>query len=288
LYSKSLTAERRVLSTPYVVLSTEYSLLKYAAVLVAVAISQLAFLERSLATEAPAADAIAAGKDALTRGSRFPWYDRRNDDVRRLNMVPRQTADDRGAQWTATPTNTPPPTTRNWPRLGGLATVMQWTGITVLIILLGLLAYLIAASFLKDEVSESTTVRKVVESRRDADRVEALPFHVRAATNDFLAEAGRLYQAGKYSDAIIYLFSYELVELDKHHVIRLTKGKTNRQYVRETRSQPLLRSVLEGTMIAFEDAFFCNKVLSRETFERSWNRVNEFRGELARQEVAAA
>ena len=123
-------------------------------------------------------------------------------------------------------------------------------------------------------------MRKVVESRRDADRVEALPFQVRSATSDFLAEAGRLYQAGKYSDAIIYLFSYELVELDRHHVIRLTKGKTNRQYIRETRSRPLLRSVLEGTMIAFEDAFFGNKVLSRETFERSWNRVNEFRGEL--------
>jgi hypothetical protein len=202
--------------------------------------------------------------------------------------VPRHTTDDRGAQWTTAPANTPARPARNWPQLGGLATVLQWTGITVLVVLLGLLAYLIAASFLKDEVSESTTVRKVVESRRDADRVESLPFHVRAATSDFLAEASRLYQAGKYSEAIIYLFSYELVELDKYHVIRLKKGKTNRQYVRETRGRPLLRSVLEGTMIAFEDAFFGNKTLSRETFERCWNRVNEFRGDLAREEVAAA
>jgi hypothetical protein len=78
------------------------------------------------------------------------------------------------------------------------------------------------------------------------------------------------------------------VELDRHHVIRLAKGKTNRQYVRETRQRPLLRTILETTMVAFEDAFFGNKTLSREAFERSWNRVNEFRMELERQEQVAA
>src|SRR5207253_2223269 len=161
-------------------------------------------------------------------------------------------------------------------------------GITALVLLLGLIAYLIATSFLKEEVSEFASVRKVIESRRDADRVEALPFHVRAATGDFLAEASRLYQAGKYSEAIIYLFSFELVELDRHHVIRLAKGKTNRQYVREARGRPLLRAVLETTMVAFEEAFFGNKTLPRELFERSWTRVNEFRLELERQEQAAA
>jgi hypothetical protein len=158
----------------------------------------------------------------------------------------------------------------------------------MLVLLLGLIAYLIATSFLKDEVSETSSVRKVVETRRDADRVEALPFHVRAAKGDFLTEAGRLYDAARYSEAIVYLFSYELVELDRHHVIRLAKGKTNRQYVRETRQRPLLRAVLETTMIAFEDAFFGNKTLSREDFERSWHRLNEFQLELERMEQAAA
>jgi hypothetical protein len=208
--------------------------------------------------------------------------------VRRLNVVPRQTADERGAQWTASPSNAPTTTTNFRPRFGLFAGFLQWAGITALVLLLGLIAYLIATSFLKDEVSEATSVRKVVESRRDADRVEALPFQVRAATGDFLAEASRLYSAGKYSEAIVYLFSFELVELDRHHVIRLTKGKTNRQYVRETRQRPVLRTILETTMVAFEDAFFGNKTLSRETFERSWTRVNEFRAELERQEQAAA
>ena len=41
-------------------------------------------------------------------------------------------------------------------------------------------------------------------------------------------------------------------------------------------------------MIAFEDAFFGNKTLSREDFERCWQRLNEFQLELERQELAAA
>jgi hypothetical protein len=243
--------------------------------------------QRSFAADSPP-DPVKAGKDALTSGSRFPWYDRKQDDVRRLNVVPRQTSDDRGTQWTAAPSTTPSKNVTARPQWGLLAGFLQWAGITALVLMLGLIAYLIATSFLKDEMSEAASVRKVVESRRDADRVEALPFQVRASTGDFLAEASRLYQAGKYSEAIVYLFSFELVELDRHHFIRLAKGKTNRQYVRETRQRPLLRAILETTMVAFEDAFFGNKTLSRETFEGSWTRVNEFRMELERQEQAAA
>jgi hypothetical protein len=89
-----------------------------------------------------------------------------------------------------------------------------------------------------------------------------------------------LYDASQYSEAIIYLFSHELVELDKHQVIRLSKGKTNRQYLRETRSRPLIAGMLESTMVAFEDSFFGNKQLSRDVFERSWSHLNEFQLEL--------
>ena len=232
-------------------------------------------------------DPVRSTKDVLARGGRFPWYDRANDDVRRLNMVPRESDSQRDVTWTGT-TTTPAAAPRRMPRFSLFGGFLQWLGITVLVLLLGVIAYLIATSFLKDETSESVAVRKVVESRRDADRVEALPFHVRAASGDFLAEARRLYDAGRYSDAIVYLFSHQLVQLDKHHVIRLAKGKTNRQYVREARHRPLLRSVLETTMVAFEDAFFGHKTLSRETFERSWDRLNEFQLELQREELAAA
>src|SRR5262249_43443297 len=147
----------------------------------------LAFGSTTIADETkPLKDPVEAGKESLASGSRFPWYDRRKDDVRRLNMLPRDVPEDRGVTWTDNKAPTPPPAW-NW-RLGWLGTVLEWLGIMTLIVLLGIIGYLIATAFLKDEVSESDglAVRKVVETRRDADRVEALPFHLRAARGDFL------------------------------------------------------------------------------------------------------
>lgn len=277
-----------VLSTKYSVLSTQCTMRRRAMSklpqLIAAALALFLFLPLGFAEDTPP-DPVQTGKDALSSGGRYPWYDRKQDSVRRLQIVPRVPPDERGQKWNSIPTQATPTKTTpvNMPKFDLLGGTLQWVGITLLIVLLGIIAYLIATSFLKDEVSSSTASRKVVEVRRDADRVEALPFKVRAATTDFLAEARRLYDAGQYSEAIIYLFSYQLVELDRNHVIRLSKGKTNRQYLREVRPRPHLAGVLETTMIAFEDAFFGNKVLSRDTFEQSWSRLNDFRAELERQ-----
>ena len=62
--------------------------------------------------------------------------------------------------------------------------------------------------------------------------------------------------------------------------MRLTKGKTNRQYVRELRREIDLKSILSNTMLTFEDVFFGNYPLERSRFERCWNRLEEFHGLL--------
>ncbi|MDX1945503.1 MAG: DUF4129 domain-containing protein, partial [Pirellulaceae bacterium] len=165
--------------------------------------------------------------------------------------------------------------------------VLQGLGLALLLAILALLAYLVIKAFLKNETTE-TMVSRVIETSRDVDRVQALPFQLRRATGDFLAEARRLYEAGNYSEAIIYLFSHQLVALDRQHVIRLAKGKTNRQYVRETRQRPVLREILERTMVAFEDVFFGHHELSRERFEACWQRIDEFQAQLDQLERAAA
>jgi hypothetical protein len=231
-------------------------------------------------------NAVEEGKRILSSGSKFPWYDRRQDDVRPLNAVPRGRPDERGdTSWTKTPSAAGRGGTG---QLNLFGTALQWAGISVLIVLLGLIAFLIAKAFLKDEVSDHVVHRKVIESSRDVDRVEALPFHLRKATGDFLGEARRLYEAGEFSEAIIYLFSYQLVQLDRQHLIRLAKGKTNRQYLRELRQRPALRGILETTVVNFEDAFFGRKRLSREQFERSWQQLDDFHGQIAQLERAAA
>jgi len=240
------------------------------------------------AAQLPEEREVESGQQALSGAARFPWYDKSRDDVRPLHVVPRQPADssNRASPWTRTPTTA---TTGGTPvRITWLGRVLQWLGISVLIVLLALLAYLVAKAFLLEEISETTTVRKVVESARDVDRVEALPFAIRKPTGDFLEEARRLYEAGHYSEAIVYLFSYQLVELDRRHLIRLAKGKTNRQYLRELRRQPRLAGILENTMIAFEDAFFGRKQLPAERFEACWRLLADFHASLEHSQRSAA
>lgn len=245
------------------------------------------FPSASLAEPLSNEQSVEAGKQALSSVTRFPWYDRRQDKARPLHVVPRDKADsdNRGSSWT-----------NNSPVAGGgtgtrrlslFGPVLQWLGLATLISLLGVLAYLIAKAFLKDELTESVVHRKVIETGHDVDRVEALPLKVRTPAGDFLAEARRLFEAGQYSEAIIYLFSHELLQLDKHHLIRLAKGKTNRQYLREVRQLSSVRTILETTMIAFEETFFGRKTLSRERFEQCWQELNDLEAQLVTFDRAA-
>jgi hypothetical protein len=110
----------------------------------------------------------------------------------------------------------------------------------------------------------------------DADRVESLPFQLRRPQSDLLAEARRCYDAGEYGQAMVYLYSYQLIQLDRYQLIRLARGKTNRQYLREMRTRPGLRALLERAMVAFEDVFFGRRELERRRFEACWSRVDEF------------
>ena len=61
-------------------------------------------------------------------------------------------------------------------------------------------------------------------------------------------------------------------------MIRLAKGKTNRQYLREiTRSgRRALGDILEQTLLAFEDVFFGDRELPRDRFEACWQQLAEF------------
>ncbi len=125
------------------------------------------------------------------------------------------------------------------------------------------------AGFKKQEVAAPRVATRV-------DQVEALPFLKQRSLDDLLGQARQHYEAGDFNEAIIYLFSYQLVELDRHNLIRLGVGRTNRQYLRDLHGRGAIRGLLEGTMIAFEDVYFGGRRLSREQFEHVWSRVGEF------------
>ncbi|QGJ72290.1 Hypothetical protein PBC10988_40080 [Planctomycetales bacterium 10988] len=211
----------------------------------------------------------------LLRDANLNWYDSKKDQIRPLEVQP---------QKQAAPTNWNKNWAPNWNFDFGegfgvvnLFEVMIWS---ILSVVLMLIAYMLIKLYLKSEALTKHSDGDSLDDgiMTDVERVEALPVQVRREVTDFLAEATRLYKAGNFRDAILYLYSHQLLMLDRQHIIRLTKGKTNRQYLKEVLrngSQPLMQT-LEPSLVAFEEVFFGNHPLGRERFEACWNRLTEF------------
>lgn len=225
-------------------------------------------------------DAVEEARRALVRAGRVPWYDRQHDTLRRLAVEPAPPPARAAAPQTL-PKGRPAARAHPW-----LGAMLQGLGLGVLAVVLGLISVALVASFLRQEQQE-TTVRKVIASRRDADRVASLPLALDAAPAELLAQARRLAAEGQFSEAIVYLFSYELLLLDQQQVLRLAPGKTNRQYLRETRDRPALAAILARTVQAFEAAFFGHKTIAAPTFAACWQDLEAFHAELAQLHPAA-
>ena len=211
---------------------------------------------------------VEEAREGLRRGG-FPWYDKQNDSAKPVHVdVPWNVGSRPKASWS----------------LPGI-TFWEVVAIVVLaIVVFGLVWLLIRAYLNREElaaVGDSTRVRQATVD--DAARIEALPFQIRQRDIDLLAEARRLYEQGNYSEAIVYFFSYQLVEMDRHQVIRLAKGKTNRQYLRDLRRQPMLQEIIERSMVAFEEVFFGGHELNRARFESVWHQLGQFTAFVAQQ-----
>jgi hypothetical protein len=199
--------------------------------------------------------AIETVTDSLDHWSAPPWYDSATDGEKPFRVAPRPTTK---VDW--------------WKYMEPLL----WGGA---FLLLGLLAYVLIRAFM-DKRRQPTIAYSGARGQRalraEVSRIESLPFQLDKKPISLLDEAERLYREGNFSQAMIYLFSYQLVEMDKMQVIRLTRGKTNRQYLRELRSRNRLRSLVETSMVAFEHVFFGQHALPRAAFEPCWRSVSEF------------
>jgi len=227
-------------------------------------------------------EAIRRGREALQEGWLTPpWYDSDRDAIRRMTV---REPWDFWDKW-------------NWPNWQSSSSsrwslpqmsLLEWIAWTLITLLLATIAYFLIRAYLRRDTSAvraSQAASQEVEEADDA-RIEALPFQLARRASDFLSEAERCRQAGNFREAIIYLFSHQLVALDRHQCIRLTRGKTNRQYLRELGRRTELRSLLEQTMVTFEDVFFGDHTLDAAGFQRCWGRLDEF-DSLVNRETAA-
>jgi hypothetical protein len=212
----------------------------------------------------PADDPVAKGRAAFDDS--YPWYDAPQDGIRRIEVEP--TKQPWRFNWGSGPRGPGIPDLRwlAYVALGALGLLLAWV-----------LYALIRAYLHRETLRALDTGAKQSVLLTDASRIEALPFPLKPeATSDLLSAARQSYEQGRYGEAIVYLFSHQLLELDKHQLIRLTRGKTNRQYLRELAQRRPLQGLLERTMVAFEDVYFGQHALDRQTFEACWTRLGEF------------
>lgn len=231
------------------------------------------FAERVAADEAAG---VEQARQAMSREA-FPWYDKRADALRPVHVT---------EPWDITPSSSN--RSSSWfPNLGGFS-LAEALCYALLLVALGVIVWLLIRAYLNREQTTSVAALERVRHTAvdDAARIEALPFRIRRGDIDLLAEAKRLYEESKFGDAIIYLFSYQLVEMDRHQVIRLAKGKTNRQYLRDLRRLPPLRGLIEASMVAFEEVFFGGHVLDRARFESVWQQLGQFNALVAEEQPA--
>lgn len=115
-----------------------------------------------------------------------------------------------------------------------MATILEFAvwgllGLLLLGVLGALIWWFLRAESSKIEPRDSASQDPIAES----DRLDQLPIAVEKSNRNLLETARMWEKAGDLGQAIVYLFAYMLVELDRHQLVRLTRGKTNRQYLAE-------------------------------------------------------
>jgi hypothetical protein len=209
-------------------------------------------------------DFVKSGGDVLRERMQIPWYNAETDALEPIAVREPWNLD-----------------------LSWLGEPIAWMILAGVVVALALLVVLILRALANREHGQKRPPSSQVDPLLVADRVEALPFLRERKLDDLLGQARYHYEQGNYSEAMIYLFSYELVELDRASLVRLAKGKTNRQYLREALRVRPLGNLLEKTIVTFEDVFFGRRQLDRRGFEACWNQLSEFTNLVTSAQVPA-
>ena len=208
------------------------------------------------------------------------WYDADSKDLLPITVRDERTDTmNRDSRWTPKPNGTKTQTTptkttatpwgsMSWGNLLGWVFLVMLMGVVV-----GLLVYVFANSSFD---FRPVPVQQVLAGKRALDeqtkqRIAELPAELRDTDVNPRTELERLMQRGDFDQAIIFLYGHQLLLLDRVSWLRLSRWKTNRQYVRETRGSNLdIGELLGRTVEAFERSYFGRHSLTRPQFDVLW------------------
>lgn len=180
-----------------------------------------------------------------------PWYDAGTDGPRAEVLPGEHPAVSRERGSIPEAPLTPPASA------GGPSPVrLDWLNPLVLWIVLGGLSVLAGALFwLLLPAGRDAAEAGLADRRAAAARIEHLPVDMEPA-GDLRAAALAAARDRDFDRSVVLLFSHALVELDRHGMVQLNKGKTNRQYLREFRSHGTDRGHLGALIETFERVYF--------------------------------
>jgi hypothetical protein len=112
-------------------------------------------------------------------------------------------------------------------------------------------------------------------------RLADLPEDVWRGITDPWSEAIKRRAAGDLAGAVVFLFAYQLLSLNRVGLIRLVPGRTGRQYV-ETVRDPLLQAPAAATLGLFEEVYYGHREPRSDALDGVWTQAEAFRERLLR------
>jgi hypothetical protein len=155
-------------------------------------------------------------------------------------------------------------------------TIVYAVAIIFALILIGLLVY----GFLQLESDGGESDESAKKKRNIKDHIKHLPFEIEEQEGDFETFAEKSMREGDYSKAVIYLFADVLVSMSDSGVVRLQRGKTNRQYLNDIWDYGEIKPYYRQVMTAFEDAFFGKHDIEKDRAEECFAGRGEFEAAL--------
>jgi len=206
------------------------------------------------------ANAVEEGRAALKENLNYPWYDAANDTTRGLQLPPDRTV------------APPPPPPRNTQVTYGSNTssssdfqYLWWFLLAVVVLVI--LWLIIRTMQQRDPEWQAAKARPQPGTLTSVARLTDLPVELSPRVTNMYDESQRLAGQGNYALAIVYLYSHMLVRLTEARRIQLSKGKTNRTYLRELRSDPELWKFFNRAIVQFEQSYFGDHPPSPAQFE---------------------
>jgi len=223
-------------------------LLRFLLLLLLVVVAPLPAGESDATPANDATPASDAARDAL-RQHAPPWYDATADDWLRIEVK--------------APTPTPSPSDRGGSGSGfDLGSAFSWLMVAVVVAATAWLIWQLVRNLAAERGEPLAEVRRAAVARAVAD-LSALPFADAQSVKDPEAALARAIAARDWRRAVAWSYALHLVELDHAGALRVSKGTTNRGYLRMlaawAEAQPgrgVLPTLLSDAVSTFERTWF--------------------------------